>query len=205
MNFDITSMKQRAKALMSTTKPNPKAIGVIFAILALGYVIGMFLGIEKENWILLIAIEFIYMNFRNCNRIYGLKVSREEKTNFSDVFSAFKVKPFQMIILSIVKDIIYVVGIFFFIVGAIIPFYCFRFSTQIIRDENVNAFKAMKRSCQLLKGHYGDLIKIDIIVACWYAATYFSFGILGLYSKPYSAIIYAEFYDYLKACNEMNI
>lgn len=204
MNFDIISMRQRAKALLKSTKPNPKAVGAFFAILLFAYIVALFIGIDKESWAIIILAEIFYMNFRNSNKIYGLKISRERNSGFVDVFSAFKENTAQMIVMSVVKDIIYIIGVFFFIIGAIIPFYCFRFSTQVIQDENVSCFKAMKRSSQLLKGHYGELIKLDIAIIGWYIITYLTFGIVGFYAKPYSAIMYAEFYDYLKACEEMN-
>ena len=37
MEFDIHSMKQRAKGLMGTIKPSPWIAGVIFCIMALVY------------------------------------------------------------------------------------------------------------------------------------------------------------------------
>lgn len=203
MNFDIISMKQRAKALMQDTKPNPKAVGLLFALFMFAYVTAMFIGIDKENWLILIIAEIVYMNFRNCNRIYGLKISREEKTGFADVFSAFKENAFQMIAVSFIKDALCVVGFVFFFVGAFVPFCCLRFTTQVMYDEKLSVFKAMKRSSQLLKGHYGELVKLDITIIGWYILAYLTFGIVGFYAKPYSSIMYAEFYDYLKASEEM--
>lgn len=203
MNFDIISMKQRAKALMQDTKPNPKAVGLLFALFMLVYITAMFIGIDKENWIVIIVAEILYMNFRNCNRIYGLKISREEKSGCADVFSAFKENTFQMIVLSFIKDVLCAIGFVFFIVGAFVPFYCLRFATQVMYDEKISVFKALKRSSQLLKGHYGELVKLDITIIGWYILAYMTFGIAGFYAKPYSAIMYAEFYDYLKASEEM--
>lgn len=203
MNFGITSMKQRAQTLIRSTKPNPKAIGAIFSLVLIVYFTMIIFGMEKNNWILIIAAEVICMNFRNSNLIYGLKISREEKSGFSDTFIAFKENGMKMFALCIIKDILYIIGLFFLLVGSLIPFYCFRFSTQLIYDEKTSVLKAMQRSAALLKGHYFELIKLDFLVLFWYVITYFTYGIAGIYAKPYSAILYGEFYDYLKACEKI--
>lgn len=204
MNFDIRSMKQRAKALMKTTSPNPKAVGIIFMLVLMLFYASIIASCVTQKYIILPIAELVCMNFRNCSKLYGLKVSREEKTGVSDAFSAFKESPVQMIILCVVKDICYAVGLCFLLVGAVIPFYCLRFSCHIIKDEKVNAFKAMRRSSVLLKGHYIELFKLDMHVILHYIL-FLCFCLNGFYVKPYAGILYAEFYDYLKACKEMTL
>jgi len=207
MNFDIHSMKQRAKMLLQTTKPNPQILGLLFTSLIVLYIIGFFFVMETEKYIFLLVFELVYMNFRNCSKWYALKVSREEDTHISDIFCAFKEKPVQNILMSLIKDIVYIIAactlFFIFGLGMLIPFYWFRFSAYVIKDENINAFKSLGRSMKLLKGHYMELIKLDISNIGWCILMIFTFGIAGIYVKPYLSIVYAEFYDYLKAQQEL--
>lgn len=203
MEFDMVSMKQRAKALMSSTSPNPKALGVIFSVLILAYYIAFFYTCGTANFFVLLIAELVYFNFRNSCKWYAMKISREEKTGFSDILSAFKHRPIKIILLSILRVFLYAVGFCVFYIGIVFPLYWFRFAGHILRDENINVFKAMRKSMKMLKGHYVELIKLDISNLGWHLLLYFSFGIAGFYVKPYTAIVYAEFYDYIKAQNEL--
>ena len=206
MNFDMISMKQRAKALMNNTKPNPKAIGTIFGILSIIYMTLFFLFFSKEMYISMLVTELIYLNFRICCNWYSIKVTREESTSFSDCISVFKSKSaVKVVLLGIVRELLWVIGACVFVVGVIFPIYWFRFAPYILKDENVSIFKSLSESKKLLKGHYGELIKIDISNIVWYAIMLFTWNIAGFYVKPYTSIVYAEFYDYLRACKELNV
>ena len=203
MTFEMVSMKQRAKALMNTAKPSSKAIGVIFGILSVIYITLFFLLFSKEMYIALIIAELVYLNFRTCCNWYALKVTREEQTSFSDCIGIFKSKSaVKIILLGIIREVLWVIGACVFIVGIVFPIYWFRFAPYILKDENVSIFKALSESKKLVKGHYAELIKLDISNIIWYAIMLFTWNIAGFYVKPYTSIVYAEFYDYLKACKE---
>jgi hypothetical protein len=209
MEFDIVSMKQRAKSLMQSTKPSVWLIGLIFGILAFGYAVFDCVVIEtsgedvsKQLLIMLIA-ELIYLNIRSSCNFYCLKVTREEKTSISDVFAAFKEHPIQTFFLGLIKDICYIIGFICLYVGYLVVLYWFRFSVYVIKDEGCNPFKAMGKSMKLLKGHYRELIKLDISNIGWFALMFFTLGLAAFYVKPYTTLVYAEFYDYLKAQNTL--
>jgi len=202
MNFDIISMKQRAKGLIKSTKPNPKAVCTVFALLALAYGVVLLHSISIEKyWIMPIA-ELLYLSFRNSCNFYALKISREEKTSFGDCLSAFKQKPVKIFLLTVIRDILCAVGFCVLFVGIFFPIYWFRFAGYILRDEDIGIFKAMSKSKKMLKGHYVELIKVDVSHLAWYILMLFTLGIASFYVKPYTAIVYAEFYDYLKAQGE---
>ena len=209
MDFDIVSMKQRAKDLMRTTKPSVRAVGLILGALAFVYVIfdiaimpNNASDVGKYLLIMLIA-ELLYLNIRSSCNFYCLKVAREEKTNISDAFSAFKEKPIQVFFLGIIKDICYLIGMILFGVGYFVPLYWFRFSTYVLKDEGCSPFKALGKSKKLLKGHYFELIKLDLSNIGWYVLMFCTFGLAGFYVKPYTTLVYAEFYDYVKAQNSL--
>ena len=203
MSFDIIAMKQRAKSLMKETKPRPALLGVIFTALLVLYWISIVISIAEAKVAFILLTELLYLNFRNCLNWYGLKVTRNDKTSFSDAFSAFINRPISAILYGVLRDIMYLIGFILICIGAIVPMYCFRFTSYILKDENINIVSAMKKSIILMKGHYVELFKLDISNLGWYLLMIVTFGIAGVYVKPYTSIIYAEYYDYLKAQQEM--
>lgn len=151
----------------------------------------------------MIIAELVYINIRSSCNYYCLMLAREEKTKISDAFSAFKEKPVQVFFLGIIRDICYLIGMMLLYIGYFVMLYWFRFSVYIIKDEGCNPFKALGKSKKLLKGHYVELIKLDLSNIGWFALMFFTFGLAGFYVKPYTTLVYAEFYDYLKAQNSL--
>lgn len=209
MDFDLLSMKLRAKDLMKSTIPSPWIIGVIQGMIAFAYVMGIYFissqNIDTYNGIIYyILLEVLYLNFRVSAHWYCLKVSREEKTVVSDAFAAFKKKMFKVFIVSLVKDICLFIGICLFCVGFIFPFYWFRFATYVINDyDEIGVFGAFGKSMKLLKGHYIELFKLDLSNLGWFALAFITSGFACFYVKPYTTLLYAEYYDYLKGQNEL--
>ena len=204
MDFDIKSMKQRAKTLLKETKPHPLGVGVIFTVFIAAYMIISFATMASDCfWIAFIVMELLYLNIRSSCNWYALKVTREEATQISDVVIAYKERPIGMFFLGVIKNICYIIGFCMCYVGFFIPFYGFRFSVYIMRDDKVNPFVALGRSMKLLKGSYLQLLKLDISNLGWYALMVVTLGIAGFYVKPYTSIVYAEFYDYLKTKKAM--
>ena len=205
MEFDIVSMKQRAKDLMRTTKPSVWLIGGILGILAFAYVIVYMIIVNEfsedmgKTLIILAIVEVVYLNIRSSCNFYCLKVAREEATNISDIFAAFKEYPVRTFFLGVIKDICYLIGCLLLYVGYVFALYWFRFSVYVIKDEGCNPFKAMGKSMKLLKGHYRELIKLDISNIGWFVLMFCTCGVAAFYVKPYTTLVYAEFYDYLKA------
>lgn len=208
MDFDIRAMKKRAKMLLGQTKPSPWIAGVIWGILVVIYVVAQYTALSQMsgfgiNLLCIMAIEFVYINFRVSSHWYCIKVTREETTSTGDAFAAWKYKPIKAVIVGILKDLCVIVGLALFFVPALIPLYWFRFSTYVIYDEEINVFKALAKSKRLLKGHYVELIKLDISNLGWFVLTIFTLGLGSFYVKPYLTLVYAEYYDYLKGQAEL--
>lgn len=204
MGFDIKSMKQRARDLMHGTRPSPILIGIIFAALYVAYEVIVIATSDRESWPIIVLItELVYLIIRNSCKLYGLKVTREETTGFSDVFIVLKKKTVSLIIMGIILNIFYMIGLCLCMIGFLVPFYCLRFSIYIVRDESGNFFKALGQSVKLLKGHYLELLKLDVSNIGWIALEISTLGLAAFYVKPYLSIVYAEFYEYLKAQNEL--
>lgn len=210
MNFDIVSMKQRAKGLLKQTKPSPWIAGVIWGVLVIGYIIAMFQVLSSETLdfgivlLIMLAIEIVYINFRVSSHWYCVKITREEMTSVGDAFAAWMHKPLNALIVGILKDICVIIGFVLLFAPALLPLYWFRFSTYIIyEDEKISPFKALAKSKSMLKGHYMELIKLDISNLGWFALAVFTMGLGCFYVKPYLTLVYAEYYDYLKGQAEL--
>lgn len=208
MNFDLSSMKQRAKSLMSKTTPSPYVVGVILGVIAFAYaMLQCFIMVEINTMqavLYVLIVELIYINFRTSMHWYCLKVTREEATKVSDAFLAFKTKQIKALFVGIIKEICIGMGICLFMVLWIFPFYWFRFATYVIYDDDsIGVFAALGKSMRLLKGHYGELIKLDISNIGWFLLAYCTCGLACVYVKPYTTLVYAEFYDYLKGQAEL--
>lgn len=195
---------------MNGTKPSPLLVGVILGVIAFAYVVVFWVIMaatdsESARWVLyLMLAELVYLNFRTSMHWYCLKVTREETTQISDAFLAFKTKPLKAFLIGLIKDICFLFGGCLFCVGWVFPLYWFRFATYVIYDnDDIGVFGAFGKSMKLLKGHYMELIKLDISNLGWFALAFFTSGIACFYVKPYTTLVYAEFYDYLKGQAEL--
>ena len=147
----------------------------------------------------MIAYFLLYTLLITSLKWFSLKITREENAVYSDFFLAFKEKQGKVLLVAIVKGICITIGMFFFVVGAFVPFYLFRFAENAVKDDNtMNPFKAMGKSMKLMKGHYIELIKIDLSLIGWWALYVVSAGLVGVYVIPYTTMLYAEYYDYIK-------
>ncbi len=203
MNFDLISMKQRAKGLMKSVKPNPLLGGLVvvaFGIIML--VIMTYVGKMEGSAPILISILIyliLYTLLMTSLKWFCLKATREEEMVSSDILIAFKEKQGKALVVAIVKSICIYLFTFFLFVGALLPFYWFRFAENIVKDDDtMNPIKALGKSMKYMKGHYIELIKIDLSLIGWWILYVITCGIAGIYVLPYTSMLYAEFYDYIK-------
>lgn len=202
MDFDVVSMKQRAKMLMKSTKPKPIFAGLV--IVVFNIIMMVILNYSDNGSISTILIYFlVYLVLSMLLMIsliwFCMKVTREEQTEFSDIFLGFKEKQGKVLIVALVKGICIYIGLAIFFVGALFPLYWFRFTENVVRDDDtMNPIKAMGKSMKLMKGHYVELIKLDLRFIGWWVLFIVTFGIAGFYVLPYTNMVYAEFYDYIK-------
>lgn len=208
MGFDIVSMKLRAKDLMGEANSSILLARTVYGVFIFIYFVAVYLliGMEGNLLILLLilgVVEVIYLNIRASCDWYSLLLSREEDTKNTDVFIAFHENSLKVFVVGILKDVCMLIGICCCGIGVLMPIYWFRFSIYIVKDENVGVFTALSKSMRLLKGHYKELVSLDVSNIGWYILMLFTWGIAGFYVKPYLTVLYAEFYDYLKGCAEI--
>lgn len=202
MNFDVISMKQRAKGLMAV-KPNPLFGGLIIVICGIIMQVIMDTVGNMDSIVTMcvyLLFDSVLLTFLMTSlNWFCLKATREEELVTSDIFLAFKEKQGKVLIVAIVKSICICIGMVLFFIGAIFPFYWFRFAENIIKDDDtMSPFKALGKSMKLMKGHYVELIKIDLSLIGWWILCFVTVGVVGIYVFPYTSMLYAEFYDYIK-------
>lgn len=200
MGFDVISMKQRAKMLMKTVKPSPLLAGVLIVVLNIVWLI-ILSNVTKDTVIIILMLLYGVINalLMTSLKWFCLKVTRGEETIFSDIVIGFKERQAQVVMVSILKALVIYLGMCVLFVGAVFPIYWFRFAECIIKDDNsINPFKALEKSMKLMKGHYAELIKLDLTMIGWWALYIVTFGVAGVYVLPYTSMVYTEFYDYIK-------
>jgi len=200
MGFDVISMKQRAKMLMKTVKPSPLLAGVFIVVLNIVWLI-ILSNVTKDTVIIILMLLYGVINalLMTSLKWFCLKVTRGEETIFSDIVIGFKERQAQVVMVSILKALVIYLGMCVLFVGAVFPIYWFRFAECIIKDDNsINPFKALGKSMKLMKGHYAELIKLDLTMIGWWALYIVTFGVAGVYVLPYTSMVYTEFYDYIK-------
>ncbi|MCD8083513.1 MAG: DUF975 family protein [Clostridiales bacterium] len=203
MEFDIKSMKEREKEFMRVVKPSHWTAGAIFGGLGFLYAVLSFYLMSHNKGLIWLVIGLVYINIRKSRDLYCLKMAREESVILSDVFLAYKKNPVTFFVIGIIQDISYIIGSCVFGIGILVPIYLFRFSAFVAGDGERNPLKALNESRKLLKGHYKELIKLDISNLGWFFLKAITGGLSDVYTSIYVTLVYAEFYDYLKGQKEL--
>lgn len=202
MNFDTVSMKQRARTLIKMAKPSPLLSGLVIVIfnIVMMIILGKANNASASFYLIYMLVYTILSVMLTISLTwFSMKITREEQTVGSDILIGFKEKQGKVLIIAIVKGLCMYIGLAFFFVGALFPFYWFRFAGNIVKDDMTkNPIKALGKSMKLMKGHYIELIKIDLSFIGWWVLFLFTCGVAGIYILPYTSMVYAEFYDYIK-------
>lgn len=204
MYFDVTSMIQRARELLKSNITSFLISGIIISFFDLAMFI-IWVYIEEFYQMVLFGLLVLILHtfFMTSLIWYATKLSHEQLTSKTDLFAAFSEKQMKVILIGLIKGLSVFFGIFLLYIGALIPLYCFRFAENLLMDEEqITVFGALKKSTVLLKGHFWDLVKLDIRMIGWWSLYYFTSGLAGIYVLPFATLVYTEFYDFLKAQNE---
>ena len=111
MNFDIASMKQRAKYLLRNTKPSPLISGMVFALIGFLYVFISTSFFRKDTfllWQVFTGVTILLLMFIKVSvQWYCLRVSREEENKIENIFLAFQKKQINVLFLEILKGLLF--------------------------------------------------------------------------------------------------
>lgn len=206
MDFDLLSMKQRAKMIMKGAVPNIFVISLIFIGLTSGIHICEGFALRQNVTLFFIVYIFGTVLTELCviGYVFGiLKISREKEGKLTDLFCAFSENPMRNILVVFVKIVVLWIGYALCVIPGIILFYRLRFVYYELLEENKSVRKAFADSMSLMKGHCMELFKIDLFFIGWHILNIVTLGIAGIYVKPLITITYAEYYDYLKGQKEI--
>lgn len=207
MDFDILAMKFHAKELMRNTKPSPYGVSTVYTLLFFAWFVLWGIGMAQENGLLVFLAVIM-----SCAALlisagfewYCLKLTRGHSVGMNGLFVPFTERTWTLLIAAIIKYIAIAAMSMLFYVPGIIAFYWFRPLNFIIMDNpEMNAFSAIVRSIRMMKGHKLELFKVDITFLGWAILSTYTCWLSGIYSKPYKGITNSEFYEYLRAQEEM--
>lgn len=207
MDFDISAMKLRAKSLVQQCGMTPSLIEAMLWALRMTVMVCFFIALGNESAVCYVisgvaAILVIFLTVGS--EWYSLRVAREEVPEFSSVFDGFTKMPVKVFLITIIRNIMYVVFYILLFVPIIFPIYWFRPVFYIAKDKPGMSFiKVMIESIKLMKGNKMAWFKLDLSFIGWYIVNTITLGFAGFYSLPFMKATYAEFYDFIKGKKEM--
>ena len=184
MDFDLLSMKQRAKMIMKGAVPNIFVISLIFIGLTSGIHICEGFALRQNVTLSFIVYIFGTVLTELCviGYVFGiLKISREKEGELTDLFCAFSENPMRNILVVFVKIVVLWIGYALCVIPGIILFYRLRFVYYELLEENKSVRKAFADSMSLMKGHCMELFKIDLFFIGWHILNIVTLGIAGIY------------------------
>ena len=100
----------------------------------------------------------------------------------------------------LLRDIFLALWSCLFIIPGLIKFYSYRMVPYILADDpDCGAREAIRRSCEMMKGHKWNTFVLDLSFLGWWILTAFTFGILGLfYVAPYQYSTDAALYESIR-------
>ena len=203
MNFDLISMKKRAKELF---KQNLSMIMIMTIIMLIIMYLraGIFRSFSWQVVAALYVLDVLITGLLKIGYNAGLlDISRGGNSGVSVLVNGFRKNVFS----NLITVIIYFGGIYlgsiFFVVPGILLFYRWRFVYFILSDGEKSVLNVYKRSMELTKGHCMELFKMDVSFLGLYFLELITLGIAGVYVIPYTTITYAEYYDYIKGQYEL--
>lgn len=128
----------------------------------------------------------------------SLRANRGVKSDLEAYIKETGTDIFKFIGASLLTGLIVAVGTIFFIVPGIIASLCLIFTIHIMIDNpEYTIGQAMKASCELVKGHKGDIFVINLSFLGWIILCGITFGLAGIYVVPYINLTFANYYDKL--------
>ena len=220
-------LKQIARGIM--LGKYRKAISILLASDLIINTISVLSATSNESYIGIaigLAISFILvllgtiLNVGQCS--FYLNIACQQKYEFSNLFTGFKVHPDKIIITQVLIQlltilpmlpsigimwysfkayniiVVFLIGCLLFILGAGLSWWIYLRYSQVyfllLDFPDYSAKKLMKMSWRLMKGHCGRLLYIQVSFLPFMLVGLISLGIGFLFIKPYQYMTYTLFY-----------
>lgn len=128
---------------------------------------------------------------------FYLGLSRTNKADISDLFSAFKL--FGKVLCAYLLVTLYTfLWSLLFIIPGIVAAYRYRMVPYLLADNpDIGASEALRQSKTLMQGHKGELFVLDLSFIGWSLLAALTCGIGTLWLTPYMEMTFANYYDAL--------
>ena len=220
-------LKQIARGIM--LGKYRKALSILLASDLIINTISVLSATSNESYIGIaigLAISFILvllgtiLNVGQCS--FYLNIACQQKYEFSNLFTGFKVHPDKIIITQVLIQlltilpmlpsigimwysfkayniiVVFLIGCLLFILGAGLSWWIYLRYSQVyfllLDFPDYSAKKLMKMSWRLMKGHCGRLLYIQVSFLPFMLVGLISLGIGFLFIKPYQYMTYTLFY-----------
>ena len=220
-------LKQVARGIMLGKYRN--AISILLASDLIINTISVLSATSNESYVGIViglAISFILvllgtiLNVGQCS--FYLNIACQQKYEFSNLFTGFKVHPDKIIITQVMIQllsilpmipaiivmwysfkaynmiVVFLIGCLLFILGAGLSWWIYLRYSQVyyllLDFPDYSAKELMKMSWQLMKGHCGRLLYLQVSFLPFMLAGLISLGIGFLFIKPYQYMTYTLFY-----------
>ncbi|MCD8117717.1 MAG: DUF975 family protein [Oscillospiraceae bacterium] len=243
MSINRKAMKQGARNAMRQTKPSPIwiTLGLTLVQLLLTFLslvitgewstymemyqaslAGTFLYVEPSGtssfwgWLLSVALQVMSIELSMGFVLYAMRVSRQEKPGFGDIFDAFGMF-FRVIWIYIMPSLLLALWSLIYAIPAavlavllgrywplavclplLIPMirasYSYRQATYLMFDHpEMTCMQCIRLSRDMMDGHRWELFKLDLSFIGWYLLSMLPF--VSLWVSPYIAVTRARYFD----------
>ena len=131
-------------------------------------------------------------------------VDKGKKADVVTLFNGFK-DFLKVFLLYLINEIFIFLWSLLFIIPGIIKALSYSMCYFILNDNpDITYDEARNRSVEMMKGNKGKLFRIYLSFIGWYILSFFTFGILLLFTRPYVRMTVYQFYKSIAPKQETN-
>ena len=219
MKINRAAIKQNAKNIITSTKPSPILVGLVYlgivAILQfLSYGVSGELNAYMKTveqfmagnydyvapvphvslgaTLIGIAIYIMAIMMNTGFSIYCMNICQFRKAGFGELLDGFAIF-FKVLWLNILMMIFVWLWSLLLIIPGIIAFYRYRMALYIMIDNpQLSALDCIRASKQMMDGRKGELFVLDLSFLGWYLLALFPF--VTIWVTPYTSVTEVNFY-----------
>ncbi len=219
MKINRAAIKQNAKNLISSTKPSPILVGLVYLGICmilqfLSYCVSGEFAVYMETMkqmmagnldyvapipkvgttatLIGIALSLMLLMMNTGFSIYCMNICQFRKAGFGDLFDSFAIF-LKVLWLNILMFIFVFLWTLLFIVPGIVAVYRYRMALYIMIDNpQLSAFECISASKQMMDGRKGELLVLDLSFLGWYLLALFPF--VTIWVTPYTSVTEVNFY-----------
>ena len=129
---------------------------------------------------------------------YVLNFVRTGKCDFNDIIDCLKAKWLNILLLSILMDLILVVGFMALFVPGVILALAYSMAPLLIIDTDLSPIDALRKSREMMKGYKWNYFVFGLSFIGWILLTPFTLFLLLIWLTPYMYVADVLYYEKLK-------